>query len=276
MAVTVATLYRFADLPDCDRLREPLLTLGRSRGIKGTLILAPEGINGTIAGEPSAVAALLDWLRADGRLRDLRVRESTAIAAPFQRFKVKLKREIVTFGVEAIAPHRRTGEHVPPDRWNELVQDPEVVVVDTRNQFEVAVGSFADALDPATDSFRDFPAAIAQRLDPQRHRRVALFCTGGIRCEKASAYLLDQGFEAVYQLDGGILSYLAQIPPEESLWRGECFVFDDRVSVTHGLAPGTYGLCQACGQPLSPEELRSPLYVPDRACPHCAEPAGGS
>lgn len=269
MSVVVATLYKFVPLEGLETWRSRLLDQCTQLGLRGTLLLATEGINGTVAGDRTAIDQLLEFLRKDPRFATLQVRESYAETMPFKRMKVKVKPEIVTFGVEGIQPAAHTGQHVSPQDWNAVISDPEVAVLDTRNGFEVAVGTFKGALDPHTDRFRDFPDQVPEVLDPNRHRKVAMFCTGGIRCEKASAYLLDQGFETVYQLEGGILNYLEQIPPEDSLWRGECFVFDERVAVTHGLEPGTYELCQACGMPLSEAEQRSPRYQPGIHCPHC-------
>ncbi|MEM6501443.1 MAG: rhodanese-related sulfurtransferase [Cyanobacteria bacterium P01_C01_bin.89] len=271
MLVTVAALYKFVPLEDVQGLRSPLLEKCRELELRGTLLLATEGINGTVAGSRESINRMLEFLRQrEPQLESLPVRESTATTMPFQQMKVKIKREIVPLGVDGVDPMRCTGEHVPPTQWNALISDPDVVVIDTRNQFEVSVGSFEGALDPETVAFRDFPAHVQEMLKGDRHQKVAMFCTGGIRCEKASAYLLDQGFEAVYQLEGGILNYLEQIPPEESLWRGECFVFDERVALTHGLQTGSYRMCQACGKPVSREEQRSPQYQPDVQCPHCA------
>ena len=272
MAVVVATLYKFVPLTEPIALRSPLLDHCHALGLRGTLLLATEGINGTVAGDRSSIDGLLEYFREHcPPLADLTVREAIADTMPFQRMKVKVKSEIVTFGVTGIQPSERTGHHVSPQDWNALIADPEVTVIDTRNHFEVEVGSFEGAVDPQTQGFRDFPAQAQRLLDPARDRKIAMFCTGGIRCEKASAYLLDQGFETVYQLEGGILNYLEQIPPEESLWRGECFVFDERVAVTHGLEPGTYQMCQACGSPLSEEDRRSPHYQPGLSCPHCVD-----
>ncbi len=241
MTVTVAALYRFAPLSDCADLRAPLETLCVELGVKGTLLLAPEGINGTVAGSTDGIATLLGRLRGGwifgARLAGLSVRLSQAEAMPFGRLKVKVKREIVAFDGGLTDPTRRVGTYVAPADWNAVITDPDTLVIDTRNGFEVAMGSFAGATDPATTSFGDFRAFVAERLDPARDRRIAMFCTGGIRCEKASAYLLDQGFPEVLHLEGGILGYLAEVPPQESLWRGGCFVFDDRISLGHGLVP---------------------------------------
>jgi UPF0176 protein len=241
MTVTVAALYRFAPLPDCADLRAPLETLCLDLSLMGTLLLAPEGINGTVAGSAEGIATLIDRLRGGWifgeRLAALSLRLSQAEAMPFGRLKVKVKREIVAFDGGATDPTRRVGTYVAPADWNAVIADPDTLVIDTRNGFEVAMGSFAGATDPATASFGDFRAFAAERLDPARHRRIAMFCTGGIRCEKASAYLLDQGFAEVLHLKGGILGYLAEVPPEQSLWRGGCFVFDERIALGHGLVP---------------------------------------
>lgn len=270
MIWSIAALYCFADLPDFADWREPLLNRCREAGIRGTLLLAPEGINGTISGDRPALEALLDWLRLDPRFARLGAKWSEAEAAPFQRLKVKLKREIVTFGQPEANPAVRVGTYVPPQQWNALISDPDVVVVDTRNDYEVQIGTFQGALDPQTEHFRQFPDYVDRELDPQQHRRVAMFCTGGIRCEKASAYLLSQGFEQVYHLEGGILRYLEEIPPEQSLWQGECFVFDERVAVGHGLEPShTLDRCRGCGWALTPEDRLSPHYEPGICCPHC-------
>ncbi len=241
MTVTVAAHYRFAPLPDCAELRAPLEDLCAELGLMGTILLAPEGINGTVAGSAEAIAALLGRLRGGwifgDRLEGLSVRLSQADAMPFGRLKVKVKREIVAFDGGATDPTQRVGTYVAPADWNAVIRDPETLVIDTRNGFEVAMGSFEGATDPATTSFGDFRAFVDGALDPSRHRRIAMFCTGGIRCEKASAFLLDRGFPEVLHLKGGILAYLAEVPRDESLWRGGCFVFDDRIALGHGLVP---------------------------------------
>ncbi|MEM9770973.1 MAG: rhodanese-related sulfurtransferase [Cyanobacteria bacterium P01_D01_bin.73] len=276
MSVVVATLYKFVPLKNVQALQVDLLEKCRDLGLRGTLLLATEGINGTVAGDRDGIDGILEFLRQrEPKLSTLQVRESLAETLPFQRLKIKIKPEIVTFGIDGIQPAQRTGQHVPPKDWNALISDPDVVVIDTRNQFEVGMGSFEGALDPETRGFRDFPEQVQRLLgrdgdvNGDRRQKVAMFCTGGIRCEKASAYLLDQGVEEVYQLEGGILNYLEQIPPEESLWRGECFVFDERVTLTHGLQTGGYSMCKACGMPVSQEEQRSPQYQPDVQCSHC-------
>ncbi|MCB1876879.1 MAG: rhodanese-related sulfurtransferase [Chromatiales bacterium] len=265
----VAALYRFAPLTDYLQWREPLLSLCRRERIHGTLLLAPEGINGTVAGTRSAIDVLKGWLGADPRMAGMEYKESYAHACPFHRMKVKLKREIVTLGVPELDPNRQVGEYVEAGDWNALIEQPDVVVVDTRNDYETGIGSFDGARLPDIHQFRDFPDYVRQNLDPERDKRVALFCTGGIRCEKATAYLLQQGFEQVYHLRGGILRYLEETPAENSLWNGECFVFDGRVSVGHALQPGDYLECPACRWPVSPEDRLQPGYVEGVCCPHC-------
>lgn len=276
--VQVAALYRFAPFADCASLRAPLDRLCREQGVRGTLLLAPEGINGTIAGAPAAIAAVVAHIRALPDCAGLEVKYATAPAMPFLRMKVRLKREIVTMGEPAIDPRASVGTYVDPHDWNALISDPATIVIDTRNDYEVAVGTFAGAIDPGTASFRDFPAwfraerdrLMAQATRPDgRPPRVAMFCTGGIRCEKSTAFLKQEGVDEVYHLKGGILKYLEEILPEDSLWQGECFVFDERVSVGHGLVPGAYGLCRACRRPLAPADTASPLYEEGVSCPAC-------
>jgi len=240
MSFRVAALYQFAALPDCEELRQPLHDLCAGLGIFGTLLLAHEGINGTVAGEEAAIDALIEELRHGerfgGRLEAMELKFSTAAEMPFRRLKVKVRPEIVTLGVPAIDPERQRGTYVEPEDWNALIADPDVLVIDTRNRFEVEMGSFEGALDPETRKFSQFPDFVRRSLDPARHKRIAMFCTGGIRCEKASAYLRAEGFPEVYHLKGGILRYLETVPEAESRWRGECFVFDERVALGHGLA----------------------------------------
>lgn len=267
--IVVAALYRFTALEDFRELREPLLDLCLAQQVKGTLLLAAEGINGTIAGSREAIDCVLDWLRADPRLAALEHKESFDEAMPFHRMKVKLKREIVTLGVEGIDPRRSVGTYVPPGDWNALVEDPEVLVIDTRNDYEYSIGTFRGAVDPGTTSFREFPRWVRDNLDPQRHRRVAMFCTGGIRCEKATAFMLQEGFEEVYHLQGGILKYLEEVPEEQSTWEGECFVFDNRVSVNHRLEKGQYDQCHGCRHPISEADKASGQYEKGVCCPHC-------
>ena len=268
-----AALYQFADLPDCAALRDPLQALCDQHRVRGMLLLAPEGINGTIAGKPAAVHAVLAWLRSDARLAALEHKEALAERMPFYRMRVRLKREIVTLGVPGLNPARNAGTYVKPQDWNALIDDPAVVVVDTRNDYEVGIGSFERAINPHTKSFAEFPAWVAEQSQPggvlAGKPRVAMFCTGGIRCEKSTAYLKSQGFEEVFHLQGGILKYLETVPQKDSRWHGSCFVFDERVSVGHGLAPGDHQLCRSCRMPLGNAELHSPHYVPGVSCPYC-------
>lgn len=268
--VVVAALYKFVRLPDYRELRPGLLEFCREQGIKGTLLLAEEGINGTIAGGRAGIDAVLARLRADPRLAELECKESPASEPPFLRMKVKLRREIVTMGVPDIDPRFTVGHYVKPEDWNALISDPGVLLIDTRNHYETAVGTFRNAVIPNTGSFREFPDYVARSLDPARHKKIAMFCTGGIRCEKASSYLLSRGFAEVYHLRGGILKYLETVPPAESLWQGECFVFDQRVAVNHALEEGSHEQCHACRHPLSAQDRESPQYRPGIACPHCA------
>ncbi len=233
MTITVAAFYKFVAIDDCERLRADLRRQCAHGDIKGTALIAREGLNATLAGAHDHIARLLDWLRADPRFGDLVVKEAAAAVRPFKRLKVKIKSEIIRFGEPGADPSERTGRRVAPADWNALIREPGVIVVDTRNAYEVDAGTFEGAVDPATRTFRDFPKFVEAHLDPAQHAKVAMFCTGGIRCEKASAYLLSKGFAEVYQLDGGILNYLERVPPEESLWRGECFVFDERETVGH-------------------------------------------
>lgn len=265
----VAALYKFAPLPDFTELREPLARVCVEQGVMGTLLLAAEGINGTIAGTRTGIDAVLSYLRSDGRLADLEHKESRAEKMPFLRMKVRLKKEIVTLGVPDVDPNRQVGQYVRPEDWNDLISDPEVIVIDTRNDYEVGIGSFDGATDPKTETFRQFPDYVKENLDPGKHRKVAMFCTGGIRCEKASSFMLEQGFDEVYHLKGGILKYLETVPESESLWKGECFVFDDRVAVTHGLNEGSYTECRSCRAPLSVSDRNSPLYERGLSCPFC-------
>jgi UPF0176 protein len=269
MSVVVAALYKFATLEDFREMREPLLQVCLDSGIKGSLLLAHEGINGTVAGSRAGIERVLNYLKADVRLQDLEHKESIDTAQPFLRMKVKLKKEIVTLGVDGIDPNRQAGTYVEPRDWNRLISDPEVLVLDTRNDYEVEIGSFEGAINPQMETFREFPAYV-QRFDPSRHKKVAMFCTGGIRCEKASAFMLQQGFDEVYHLKGGILKYLEEVPSEQSLWQGECFVFDHRVAVDHELKKGSYELCHACGWGVSAADRLSPLYEEGVACARCA------
>lgn len=269
----VMALYKFASLPDVEALKAPLAQFCCGLGIKGTLILAPEGINGTVAGRPEAMDALADFLFVSGpfgqRLAGAEVKYSFADAAPFLRMKVRLKPEIVTLRAPEADPSRQVGTYVEPQDWNALIERNDVVLVDTRNDYEVGLGTFQRAIDPATENFVAFKDYVAQNLDPKRDKRVAMFCTGGIRCEKASSYLLSQGFEEVFHLKGGILKYLEVVPPEQSRFQGECFVFDERVSVGHGLDLGTATLCRACRHPLTEADRQHKDYVENISCPYC-------
>jgi UPF0176 protein len=269
MTQVIAAFYKFVTLDDYRDRRQPLLNLCHHHHIKGTILLAAEGINGTISGTRSGIDAMLANLKADPQFADLAHKESIATKSPFDRLKVRLKQEIVTFGIPTIDPTNLVGTYVKPQDWNALIANPDVLVIDTRNQYEVEIGTFAGAIDPHTDSFTEFPAYVAAHLDPQQHKQIAMFCTGGIRCEKATSYLLSQGFERVYHLEGGILKYLEEIPAAQSQWEGECFVFDDRVAVTHGLSAGTHQLCWGCGNPISPADRTSPHYEPGICCPRC-------
>jgi len=262
-------MYRFVAIDDPAALRESLLGVMHNNGVKGTLLIAHEGINGTVAGSRAGVDALLAWLRADPRLAELECKESITDSPPFARTKVRLKKEIVTMGVPDIDPHRAVGTYVEPRHWNALIDDPDVTLIDARNDYEINVGTFRGAINPHTKSFREFPEYVARHLDPERHRKIAMFCTGGIRCEKSTAYLKERGFDEVYHLKGGILKYLEEVPEEHSAWEGECFVFDERVTVDHGLHTGGYDQCHACRMPISADDKRSEKYVRGESCPHC-------
>ncbi len=265
----VAAFYKFVTLSDYRDRRQPLFDLCQHYQIKGTILLAAEGVNGTISGTRSSIDAIFAYLRTDPCFADLEYKESPANKLPFDRLKVRLKREIVTMGIPDNDPTNLVGTYVKPQDWNALIANPHVVVVDTRNHYEVEIGTFQGAIDPHTNSFTEFPEYVATHLDPHQHKQVALFCTGGIRCEKATSYLISQGFEQVYHLQGGILKYLEEVPATESKWEGECFVFDDRVAITHGLAPGTHQLCWGCGNPLTVSDLDAPHYEPGICCHRC-------
>ena len=267
--VIVAALYKFVALEDFHQLREPLLDRCIAAGTRGTLLLAHEGINGTIAGSREALDEVLAYLRSDPRLADLEHKESVDDHMPFYRMKVKVKKEIVTMGVPGIDPNQRVGTYVRPRDWNELVNDPEVLLIDTRNDYEYGIGTFRGALDPRTTTFREFPAYVRATLDPRKHKKVAMFCTGGIRCEKASAFMLKEGFEEVYHLQGGILKYLEEVPEQDSTWEGECFVFDNRVAVNHRLEKGQYDQCYGCRHPITEQDKLSDKYQKGVCCPRC-------
>lgn len=260
----VAAFYKFVAIDDVGLLQQQLALYCCARGIKGTIILAAEGINATVAASEQAVSELLATLRSDARFSDLQVKFSTATSPPFRRMKVKVKPEIVTLGLPEVAAAERTGKRISASSWNELISDPSTLVIDTRNDYEVLVGTFENAVNPRTRNFSEFPNFVEQNLGSDRSRTIAMFCTGGIRCEKASAYLLSMGFENVFQLDGGILRYLEDVPVEDSLWRGECFVFDERVALEHGVREGKHKLCTECGVPVKAEAA-------DGLCELCSE-----
>lgn len=268
-----AALYKFVSLSDYKALQAPILAECVHNNIKGTLLLAEEGINGTIAGLPQNIHNLLNFLRTnplfENRFADLEHKESFADEHPFYRMKVKLKKEIVTLGVAGVSPTKLVGTYVKPEDWNALISDPEVILIDTRNDYEVDIGTFKGAIDPKTTTFREFPEYIAKHFDKTKHKKVAMFCTGGIRCEKASSYMMDQGFEEVFHLQGGILKYLETVPEAQSMWEGECFVFDQRVAVKHNLEVGEFDQCYACRHPLSPTEMQSSQYTAGISCPYC-------
>ena len=273
LPIRVVALYRFTPFEDCSAIRETLLSVCSAGGVKGTLLLAREGINGTVAGSDAAVQALLASIWTIPGCGDLDVRESRAAVMPFHRMKIRLKREIVTMGEPDIDPLSEVGTYVAPSDWNALIAEPKTILIDTRNDYEVAIGSFDGAIDPRTKSFRDFPDWFREHRDEllggEEPPRIAMFCTGGIRCEKATAFLKAEGLDEVYHLKGGILAYLETIPPGESRWQGECFVFDERVAVGHGLAPGSHELCRACRNPVSPDDRQSPFYAAGTSCPAC-------
>lgn len=270
--VRVAALYQFSRFDDCEAIRAPLARLCCSKGVKGTLLLAREGINGTIAGSDAAIDEVLGFIRTLPGCAAIEVKHARAPTMPFHRMKVRIKREIVTMGKPEVDPLTGVGQYVAPQDWNALIDRPDTIVIDTRNDYEFQVGSFAGAIDPGTRSFRDFPAwfdAHREELTGDGGKTIAMFCTGGIRCEKATAFLKAEGIDKVHHLKGGILAYLEQVPAHESRWQGECFVFDERVAVGHGLAPGTHELCRACRMPVSPAQRRSPLYAEGVSCPAC-------
>jgi UPF0176 protein len=269
-ALKVVSFYRFFDLEEPQATCAKLQLLCDENGLLGTILVASEGVNGTIAGSRDAVQAVFAWLEDTlGLEAPIEARWTDAGEAPFRRMRVKLKREIVTLGRPDIKPHESTGRHVSPNKWNELIANPDTLVIDTRNHYEVEVGTFSNAIDPGTDSFREFPEFAEELARTERDRPLAMFCTGGIRCEKATALMLELGFEKVSQLQGGILNYLEQVSEKENRWNGECFVFDSRVAVDRDLAEGGYMQCHACRRPLSSEELKSPDYREGVSCPWC-------
>ncbi len=267
--VVVSALYKFVTLESFGDLKLPLLRLMQNQGIRGTILLAKEGINGTVAGSTQAIEALYAWFSEQPGLDSIVHKESFHEVVPFNRAKVKLKKEIVTMGVEGIDPKKIVGTYVKPKDWNQLIAADDVTVIDTRNDYEFQIGSFKRAINPETTTFREFPQYVKQNLDPQKNKKVAMFCTGGIRCEKSTAYLKELGFNEVYHLEGGILKYLEDVPEHESLWEGECFVFDERVTVNHALEKGHYLQCHACRFPITEDDKSHPAYVQGISCHHC-------
>ncbi len=267
--VAVLSFYKFVDLDGLFEIKDSLLSLCRENGINGTFILASEGINATVAGTREGIDGLIAYLESDTRLSGARYKLSYNEKSPFHRLKVKFKKELVPMGVSGIRPQRLSGKRIPPERWNELISRPGVLLIDTRNDYENRVGTFRGAVNPETEHFREFPEYVRENLDPAEHTEVAMFCTGGIRCEKATSYLLERGFKRVYQLEGGVLSYLERVPREQSLWEGECFVFDDRTSVGHDLSRGTWSTCRNCRAPVSEQDRRSEEFQDGVSCPRC-------
>jgi UPF0176 protein len=267
--IVVCALYKFVTLENYQALRQPIHDVMEKNHVRGTLLLANEGINGTIAGSRHAIDTVITWLKSDPRLAELECKESITGVMPFNRTKVKLKKEIVTMGIEGIDPKQVVGTYVNAQDWNSLIDDPEVLVIDTRNDYEFQVGTFKNAINPNTQSFREFPQYVKENLDSDKHKKVAMFCTGGIRCEKSTAFLKQQGFDEVYHLKGGILKYLEEMPIESTLWEGECFVFDERVTVNHHLEKGSYDQCNACRLPITEVDKISDKYQQGVSCPHC-------
>lgn len=267
----VCALYKFVALNDYQQIQQPLKDLLEANHIRGTLLLASEGINGTVAGKRESIDVLLKWFKQDPRLADVVYKESFNAEQPFNRTKVKLKKEIVTMGVEGIDPRHVVGTYVKPKEWNALISDPDVVLVDTRNDYEVDIGTFKNAVNPNTETFREFPQYVKDNLDPNKHKKVAMFCTGGIRCEKSTAYMKEQGFEEVYHLEGGILKYLEEVPQEESMWEGDCYVFDGRVAVNHQLEKSDYDVCNACRLPITEQDKASEHFEQGVSCPKCID-----
>ena len=267
--LTICALYKFTRLDDFEEIQGPLKLFLDSLNIRGTLLLAREGVNGTIAGDNDSIMKSLDYLQKDKRLVGLEYKFSYSEKPPFKRLKVKLKKEIVTLGVSNIDPTFSSGTYVKPADWNELINDPDVVLIDTRNNYEFEIGSFKGSINPNTETFRQFPAYTKNNLEKYRDKKIAMFCTGGIRCEKSTAYLKSKGFENVFHLQGGILKYLEEVKEDDSLWEGECFVFDDRVAVKHNLELGKYDQCHACRFPITEEDKEHPHYEKGTSCPRC-------
>ena len=268
--IVVSALYKFVTLEAFGALKNPLLRLMENQGIRGTLLLAREGINGTVAGSASAIEALYAWFNEQPGLENISHKESYHDTMPFNRTKVKLKKEIVTLGIEGLDPKKIAGTYVKPSEWNALISSDDVTVIDTRNDYEFQIGTFKKAINPKTTTFREFPAFVSDHMSPEKNKKVAMFCTGGIRCEKSTAYLKTLGFNEVYHLEGGILKYLEEVPVNESLWEGECFVFDERVAVNHALEKGHYLQCHACRYPITESDTMHPDYIQGIRCHHCA------
>ncbi|MEM9160440.1 MAG: rhodanese-related sulfurtransferase [Verrucomicrobiota bacterium] len=267
----IVAYYKFAPLPDYEERREPLQKVCEDNGVKGTILLAAEGINSTMAGPEEGIEAVLDYLESDPAIGKLTIKRSWAKDEPFYRMKVRLKKEIVRLGMPEINPNEQVGTYVEPEDWNALISDPDVVVVDTRNDYEYEIGTFKGAVDPKTTTFREFPDYVERELSDKKDKKIAMFCTGGIRCEKSTSLLLHKGFKDVYHLNGGILNYLEKVKPEDSLWEGECFVFDNRVTVDHKLEAGAFDMCHACRHTLTDVDKESEHYVEGISCPHCVD-----
>jgi len=271
----VTAFYHFAKNEQYVELQQPLLKFCQKQQLKGTILLATEGINGTISGEKESIALFHDYIKNNdlfnGLFTNLEHKESWSKENPFYRMKVRLKKEIVALGVNGVSPTKKVGQYVKPEDWNELISDPDTIIIDTRNDYEVDIGTFKNAINPNTKTFREFPEYVDKNLDPAKHKKIAMFCTGGIRCEKATSLMLEKGFNEVYHLQGGVLKYLEKVPEKDSLWDGECFVFDQRVAVKHNLIEGDYDQCYACRHPLSPDEMKSKDYKPGISCPYCID-----
>ena len=269
----IIAMYHFVSLPRFEGLREPLLSFCLSKEIKGTLLLANEGINGTLAGSEKSILELINYFKSypifEGNFKKIAHKESWSDKHPFYRMKVKLKKEIVTLGVPGVSPTKVVGTYVKPQYWNSIISDPEVVLIDTRNDYEYAIGTFKNAVNPKINTFREFPEYVKTHFDPKKHNKIAMFCTGGIRCEKASSFMISEGFDEIYHLEGGILKYLEEVGPDKSLWQGECFVFDQRVAIKHGFEVSDYDQCYACRYPLSEDDMKSDKYTPGISCPYC-------
>ena len=275
MKYGVTTFYKFVDLEDTAGLRDKLLQRGHELGVSGTILLAPEGINSTIAALPVDLDAFMQYIRSFAAFADLEEKRSTAKGVPFLRFKVRLKKEIVTMGVPEVDPRKEVGTYVEAEEWNALIEDPETILIDTRNDYEVAIGKFKGAINPKTPTFRDFPEWARTHLEKKPDQKIAMYCTGGIRCEKATSLLKHMGYANVYHLKGGILKYLEKVPDDQSTWEGSCFVFDQRVGLEHGLAASQYDLCHGCRNPITPEDRQDPRFEEGVSCPQCADTLSG-